>query len=178
MGAFIIILRLLPDTRYMQLSIHVAMMNRIYALGSMVALGSLLVVVPSALAQIQLDGNLKVTVNALDSQEGAVCFKLFSGRQGFPSEDDSAVLKRCVPIEEVPLTVTFEDLPFGNYAVAVYHDENEDSIMNRNSFGMPSEGYGFSNDAPAMTGPAQFEDAMFVVAGPTTEIQLTMRYPE
>lgn len=156
-------------------------MNRIFAFSSVLVLGSLVATVPSPpaeSAEISLSGNLTVAVDAISSQEGNVCFKLFAGSQGFPNNDDGAVLKECVPVAEVPLTVTFEDLAFGNYALAVYHDANEDGVMNRNGLGMPSEGYGFSNDAPAITGPAQYEDAMFLIAGPNTDIQLMMRYPE
>jgi uncharacterized protein (DUF2141 family) len=153
------------------------MMNRIVALSSVLVLGTVAAGVPSASAQLSLRGDLTVAVEALESQSGNVCFKLFAGSQGFPNDDDSAVLKQCVPIEEIPLTMTFDDLAFGNYALAVYHDANEDGVMNRNALGMPSEGYGFSNDAPATTGPAQFQDAMFLIAGSETTIQLTMRYP-
>lgn len=155
-------------------------MNRIVAFSSVFVLGGLVAAVPPTAAEsanISLSGDLTVAVDAINSQEGNVCFKLFAGSQGFPNEDESAVLKQCVPVAEVPLTITFEDLAFGNYALAVYHDANTDGVMNRNALGMPSEGYGFSNDAPAITGPAQFADAMFLIAGPDTDIQLTMRYP-
>lgn len=72
---------------------------------------------------------------------------------------------------------TFENLPYGNYAIAIYHDRNADQRLNRGLFGMPEEGYGFSNDAPANFGPADFEDAVFVLEGTDTAIQIKMRYP-
>jgi uncharacterized protein (DUF2141 family) len=34
----------------------------------------------------------------------------------------------------------------GSYAVAVFHDENADKEFNRDFLGIPSEGYGFSNN--------------------------------
>jgi uncharacterized protein (DUF2141 family) len=152
-------------------------MNRVFALASLFVFGSTLTLLPAVQAQIALRGDLTVTIDALRSQEGNVCLKLFSSRPGFPNQDEGAVWIECVPIDEVPLTVTIEDLPSGNYAMAVYHDANEDGVLNRNALGMPTEGYGFSNDAPATTGPARFEDAMFLVAGSSTTIEIQMRYP-
>lgn len=72
---------------------------------------------------------------------------------------------------------TFENLPYGNYAVAIYHDRNSNERLNRGLFGMPEEGYGFSNDAPASFGPADFDDAVFDLETADTMIQIKMRYP-
>lgn len=72
---------------------------------------------------------------------------------------------------------TFKDLPYGNYAVAIYHDRNSNERLNRGLFGMPEEGYGFSNDAPASFGPADFDDAVFDLETVDTTIQIKMRYP-
>lgn len=174
-------------------------------------------------------GNLTIEVNALRNQEGNVCLKLFNNNEGFPNNDENALQKTCVPIENstvadpatdgsastqatsteiasteptsteptaapaesppiaepitesVPITATFryifEDLPYGNYAVAIYHDRNSNQRLNRGLFGMPEEGYGFSNDAPANLGPAKFDDAVFPLENTDTIIQIRMRYP-
>jgi len=38
-----------------------------------------------------------------------------------------------------------KDLPEGEYAIALYHDENDDKKCNTNMIGIPTEGYGFTN---------------------------------
>jgi uncharacterized protein (DUF2141 family) len=137
----------------------------------------------------QLTGALTIEVSGLNSQEGNVCFKVFSGSTGFPNSNESAVQRACVAIAQSSsessdesstslFTYTFENLPFNTYAVAVYHDRNGDEQLNRGAFGMPSEGYGFSNDAPANLGPASYGDAAFLLAGTNTTIQITMRYSQ
>ncbi|MDX2216533.1 MAG: DUF2141 domain-containing protein [Oculatellaceae cyanobacterium bins.114] len=135
-------------------------------------------------AHAQLVGNLTIQVENLRNQEGNICFKVFSGSRGFPNDNDSAVQRTCVAIASIPtenpddpLQYTFENLTSGTYAVAIYHDSNGDEVLNRGTFGAPIEGYGFSNDAPADTGPARFEDAIFLVAGPETTVPIQMRYP-
>jgi uncharacterized protein (DUF2141 family) len=136
-----------------------------------------------AIAQ-SLTGRLTLEIMGLENTDGNVCIKLFSGSEGFPNQDDSAVLKECVPIEDaedtedIEMTVTFDDLPYGSYGVALYHDENGDEIFNRGAFGIPTEGYGFSNDAPATGAPARYEDAIFLLAGQNTTLQINVRYPD
>jgi uncharacterized protein (DUF2141 family) len=56
---------------------------------------------------------------------------------------------------------TVENLPFGDYAIKFYHDENGDNACNTNFLGIPSEGYGFSNNAKAFFGLPSFDKAKF-----------------
>ena len=47
------------------------------------------------------------------------------------------------------------DLPEGDYAFTLLHDENEDAVMNYNFLGLPKEGYAFSNNAfPVLSKPS------------------------
>lgn len=128
-------------------------------------------------AQADFNSQLNIVVTGLRNAEGQVCVKLFSGSAGFPNDDDSAVQRQCVAIGEdaMPL-VTFSDVQPGSYAIAAYHDSNGDEQLNRGTFGIPTEGYAFSNDAVATTGPAAFEDAVFLIAGPNTAIEIEMQY--
>lgn len=64
----------------------------------------------------------------------------------------------------------------GYYPIAIYHDANGDRDFNRTLFA-PREGFGFSNDAPAVFALPSFDKVRVRVGpGPTT-IRLRMRYP-
>lgn len=75
-----------------------------------------------------------------------------------------------------PLVVAFENLPLGSYAVSVFHDANGDGEFNRNFVGMPAEGFGFSRNPAALTGPPKFRDAVVLVAGEVTTIEIVLNY--
>ena len=60
-------------------------------------------------------------------------------------------------------TLQFADLPPGDYALTAFLDENGNSKLDSNLFGLPTEPYGFSRDARAMAGPPPFADATFRV---------------
>lgn len=64
----------------------------------------------------------------------------------------------------------------GDYAVAVYHDENDDRDFNRNALGLPSEGYGFSNDAPATLGLPDFDGVRFTLPPGESRVTIRLRY--
>ena len=70
--------------------------------------------------------------------------------------------------------VTVRDVPDGVYAVQVFHDEDGDGDLDRNGF-WPTEGLGFSNDAPMRLGPPRFRDAAVRVRG-NGSIRLNVRY--
>lgn len=138
------------------------------------------------LAHAQRMGSVTVQVSGLQSREGNLCFKLFNGAQGFPNQNNSAVQRECVAIADnqsadtadAPFSFSFNNLAYGTYAIAIYHDRNGDQQLNRGLFGMPTEGYGFSNDAPATTGPAKYKDALFLLAGSNTSVPIQMHYPQ
>jgi uncharacterized protein (DUF2141 family) len=118
--------------------------------------------------------SLTVTIDGLKSQRGQVCLSLFSGGRGFPSSSTSAVSARCVKVENTPLTVKFDNLKVGNYAIAVFHDANGDGTLNRNPFGIPTEEFGFSQNPKILTGAPKFGDSAFLVVGPETNIQIKL----
>jgi len=50
-----------------------------------------------------------------------------------------------------------ESLPYGEYAVMLYHDENGNDKLDKNIVGVPKEPYGFSNNARARLGLPLYE---------------------
>lgn len=135
---------------------------------------SSLVLVDSAKAD--LNSKLTIEVDGLNSQNGEVCLKLFSASSGFPYTNNNVVEKQCVKITNNPLTITLNEIPSGSYAAAIFHDIYGDRKLRRNSLGMPTEGYGFSNNPIVRNGPPKYGDCVFVVAGSDTTIKIQMNY--
>ena len=69
------------------------------------------------------------------------------------------------------VTVTFENVAPGNYAIMVLHDENDNSKMDFDATGRPSESYGMSNN-PMLFGPPTFTDAKFELLSEDKEINI------
>jgi len=79
------------------------------------------------------------------------------------------------PITSTTATVEFTGLAPGSYAVKSFHDLDGNMEMGTNPFGMPTEPFAFSNNAPVQGGPPRWEAARFEIApGPNT-IRITIK---
>ena len=73
-------------------------------------------------------------------------------------------------------TVVRLEVPPGVWAVQAYHDEDRNGEVTRNALGLPTEGLGFSNDAPFRFGPPTYRDAAFQLPAAGGRIRLNLRY--
>lgn len=73
------------------------------------------------------------------------------------------------------VTVTFRDVPPGDYAFMAYHDENGDGTMGMSPTGMPSEGWALSNGDKLM-GPPTFDVMKFSVPAEGATVQAPLIY--
>ena len=122
---------------------------------------------------------LTVRVTGLRSDRGSVVVALFHTSAGFPDSDDKAWASATIPanVGSVSTEIIFPALPPGEYAVSLFHDENNDRKFNT-SFGFPTEGFGVSNNPKPRFGPPHWSDAKFVVTGTpeNTTIDVRMQY--
>ena len=99
-------------------------------------------------------GELVVEVLGLPSSDGMVRFALFDSLETYKKRK-GAVRKADLSIENQACEWHIENLPYGEYALMLYHDENGNNKMDKNFIGIPKEGYGFSNNAkPRLSAPA------------------------
>lgn len=65
------------------------------------------------------------------------------------------------------------DVPPGTYAVAVYHDLNNNNKLDKNLVGYPKEPFGFSNNYRPVLSAPDFEDCAFKL--PSQGASLTIK---
>ena len=108
--------------------------------------------------------NLSISISNINTAKGNMEIGLFNSEKGF-LKDGAQYLKKKVKIVGNTLNYTFRNLPKGNYAIAVYHDENMNSKCDTNFMGIPTEGFGFSNNfRPKLSAPT-FAQTKFSVNG-------------
>lgn len=106
--------------------------------------------------------HLTVEVSDLVSDKGSVYLGLYDKKGGFLKEN-AAFANVKVKVAGNKVSYTFKNLPVGEYAVAVYQDENSNGKCDRNMIGYPTEGFGFSkNYRPKLSAPA-FDDVKIAV---------------
>jgi len=65
----------------------------------------------------------------------------------------------------------------GVYAIALYHDENDNQKFDRTGIGLPAEGYGFSNNPPTLVGLPSFRSVRLNVPRTGLATTIQMKYP-
>ncbi len=122
------------------------------------------------------DTNLVVQVSGMTSARGEMAITVY------PSDPKRFLAPRGKLLRvrmntAAPVSQACFDLPGpGVYAVAVYHDANGNRDFDRNAVGMPTEGFGFSNDAPTRFGLPSFDAVRFNVKAGDNTIRIKLRY--
>ena len=73
----------------------------------------------------------------------------------------SCTFSKTVVVKDEAVSLKIENMEKGNYAASVYHDENNNDILETTGlFGIPIEPYGFSNNPSMIFGPS-FKKSVF-----------------
>lgn len=120
---------------------------------------------------------IHVQILGIRNSTGTVACALFESRAGFPTEFlRSATNVMMIKVRKTQARCTFEEIPPGTYAIGVIHDENMNGELDADRLGIPTEGYGFSNDARALFGPPSFAEASFPYDGRVLDLTIRLRY--
>jgi uncharacterized protein (DUF2141 family) len=100
--------------------------------------------------------DLVVNMSGFKNNTGKVKVGLYNSEKTFLK---STMLSLTSDIKENKAIATFKGLEKGAYAVSIYHDENENGVMDKNIMGIPKEDYASSNNATGFMGPPKYQEA-------------------
>ena len=123
------------------------------------------------------EGMVEVTVrvHGITDSRGMIHCGVFRSSENWMSP--TADYAKSMPVGEVGQVVelVIPDVPSGFYSFSLYQDLEGNKTLSRNSFGIPTDPWGISNDAATNFGPPSFEDASVVIEPPSTTIDVTLR---
>ena len=104
--------------------------------------------------------SVTVTVKGIKKREGKILASISNDMESFPQ---SGGIKSAVAevTQEGEVTIKFEGMMEGKYAIVLYQDLNDNKILDMNGQ-MPAEPFGFSNLTMLM-GPPNFLQCAFDV---------------
>lgn len=118
---------------------------------------------------------LEVGVQGLRSAKGLIRLCLTTDPARYPDcTGDPAARTLTVPARRAAL-IGFANLPSGDYAIALIHDENGNGRLDTLA-GIPREGVGFSRNPPLMFGAPRFAAAKFALATGDSVQQVRVKY--
>lgn len=109
---------------------------------------------------------LVIQVTNIPSTKGKINLAIFNNETDFNSTNNPLVIL-TKPVTADTMYLIVDHIEKGNYAFSIYHDENDDNILNTNTFGIPTEYFAFSNNAFGTFGPPSFSKASFSCNGKT-----------
>ena len=106
------------------------------------------------------NSDLTINISEISSDKGQLIVKLYNAKETFRK---IIFKKETLTISNGKASVIIEDLPEGDYAFAILHDENSNGKIDFNGIHFPIEDVAASNNAKGFMGPPNWEDAMFTI---------------
>ena len=97
---------------------------------------------------------LKVEIIGLSSNNGVILMQL-------KDKNEKVIQATRGIIKNQKSEIIFDNLPKGDYSISYFHDANSNMTMDKDKYGRPTEGYGFSNNAKGFMKAPKFEETIF-----------------
>ena len=132
--------------------------------------------------------NLTVTIEGVRSNTGEILIGLYDSADAFKSAIDSSATKSALLPQAWRIvgaslrakagsqSIIFTQLPPGRYAIIAFHDENDNGLLDANALGVPTEGFGFSNDAHGFLSAPSFDAAAIELGAVDKSISIPLLY--
>lgn len=119
-------------------------------------------------------GKLIIEVSGVKEVRGDIQIGIYNKADGF-TEKNTVYMGKVVSVNGSTVIVEVPDLPHGTYAISAYHDKNSNGLLDKGLFGVPTEVYGFSNNARGTFGPPSFDDAKFLFNSSVSKVSLQLK---
>jgi uncharacterized protein (DUF2141 family) len=144
------------------------------------AIGAFVALIATPLAASPVcDGaraSVLVRVNGVRSSQGFVVAVLYGDQPDDFLKTGKRLARERVAARPGQVEVCVRAPGPGVYALAVFHDENGDMKLGRSWLGLPSEGYGLSNNPPPGWRWPRHADSAFKLAGEQVILHVDLRY--
>lgn len=135
--------------------------------------GVVLATLPLDQARAQDAATLTVTFQGITRPTGAILGQVFDSEAAWGGKAE-AVAVFALPVAGDSVSTVVPGLKPGRYAVRAFHDIDGDGTLATNPFGIPTEPFGFSNDAKGAFGPPAWSDAVFEVTAGESAAAITI----
>lgn len=118
--------------------------------------------VPVVASPVSTDRYLNIQVTNIQTIEGNINYALFNNEADFDNKTNWVIADKK-DITNDTMLIQIKNVPGGDYAISIYHDKNNNEELDKNLLGIPTEGFGFSNNVMGTFGPPSFEQAKIYV---------------
>jgi uncharacterized protein (DUF2141 family) len=138
-------------------------MNKVIRLKSVLLIALLSFIINSAFLE---DHELNIVIANIGEIKGNIHIGIYNKKEDFPEKGKEFRIGVFKVVSD-SMKITFK-VPKGKYAVALFHDINDDQKCNLNAFGIPMERFGFSNNVKVKLAVPPFDDVAVKICNDTT----------
>lgn len=117
---------------------------------------------------------LTIVVQSLASEVAPIEMSVYSPDDNFLSPKSNAKKYRWRPKKGKAVT-KIDNLPYGDFAIALYQDVNDNGKIDKNMIGIPEEPFAFSNDYKPVIKAPSFNDCKFSYSPEQNTITITLQ---
>ncbi len=119
-------------------------------------------------------GDLVLVVTGFKSNAGQARIQVMDSERAVTNESISFCMIRSRIVNQ-KVEIVLKGVPYGQYAVQVFHDVNGNGVIDKNIFGVPKEEYGFSNNVRGKLGHPDYADMRFELKEPLATQQISVQ---
>lgn len=114
-------------------------------------------------------GSLVVNLDNIKVAEGMIWLALYDSQENLFVKDNS-ILKGIEVKDTGEVVVSMDNVQFGTYALAIFHDINSDGKLNQNLLGIPTEPYAFAKKPKSKWRAPRYDELTFDFSEPEQKI--------
>ena len=120
-----------------------------------------------------VSGDLIINLENIRSSEGMIWLALYDSKENLFVKDKSIL--KGIRVDETGdltgnLTITMDKVLFGTYALAIYHDIDNDGELDQNLLGIPTEPYAFARKPKSKWRAPRYKELTFDFSETNQEI--------
>ncbi len=121
------------------------------------------------------NSSIELTITNIRNSKGYIRYAIFDNEKHFLSTKTGFIDAGSVKAQKGSIKIKTNSIPDGFYAISVFHDENNNEKVDTNIFGIPTEGFGFSNNPTLYLGPPKFKECL-IEKKSNTKLNIEIKY--
>ncbi|MEL7120946.1 MAG: DUF2141 domain-containing protein [Bacteroidota bacterium] len=105
-------------------------------------------------------GTLSIEIENIKTSEGTIWLGIYDSEKNFLVKEQ-AIVEGYEVNQSGNMLIEIDGLDFGAYAIALFHDQNGNGVMDQNILGIPSEPFAFSKKPKSKWRKPKFSEVSF-----------------
>lgn len=120
------------------------------------------------------EGRLIIEIDRVERAQGTIWVGIYNSESTYLIKE-KAIIKEVPVFRKGSAIVEVDNLPYGTYAVALFHDLNDNDTLDQNFFGIPTEPYAFSRPPSSKWRLPYFREVAFPFRSRSKKLRTSLR---